>query len=285
MVNKLVIIFFFQKSSGCVTLIKNESFQSFDKPLSSHLTLVAESNYNSMENDHESDISNEIIIQEKDSGTDMVYSGEDLPTSSKALRGRKKPTYISPYRQQKSKNRISSNKINAKTQATLTRQSTFTKDEPTNDDVPVVDMPNRIKSSTNEICAKSEEKSIVKKTKQYVSSIPKMCGPQRSNSTATIRVSPSINLNRNNIPLTQPPSRSNSTLTKVNSNKLNQIGSKISGIWKNKSNVQISDSNTNNKNKESFNDKKIIPHKESDRSILKVTRNSYQTSSAKYFKK
>lgn len=243
-----------------------------------------------MENDHESDVSNEIIIQEKDSGTDMVYSSEDLPNNSKVVRGRKKPSYISPYRQQKTRSQTPlNNKIKPKTQTTLIRQSTFTKDEPTNDDVPVVDMPDRNNLNT-QISAKFEEKKVVKKIKQSVSSIPKICGPQRSNSTATIRVSPSIKLKRTNIPLTQPPSRSNSTLTKVNGNKLNQISSKISGIWKNKTNTQATITNTSNNIKTLSNDKKIKnntcnPLKESDNPILKFTKNSYQTSSSKYLKK
>lgn len=295
-----MIFFNFQESSSIKErlegLLKNEEFcESFGKPSSSNSTLVAESDYNSMENDRESDISNEIVLQEKDSGTDMAYSGEDIPPSTKAVRGRKKPTYISPYRQQKIIQRASSNNnTNQKTQSALIRQSTFTKDEPTNDDVPIVDIPGRIKlSTTNRTSAKTEGKTVVKKTKQYMSSIPKVCGPQRSNSTATIRVSPSIKLSRSNIPLTQPPSRSNSTLTKINANKLNQIGSKISGIWKNKSNVQLSTTIPNdkiNRNKTLSNNKQIIlstcnPQKESGKSFSKVARNSYQASSAKYFKK
>lgn len=282
-------------------MIENaEGFDSLEKPHSSNSTLVAESDYNSMENDKESDISSEIVVHEKDSGTDMVYSGEDLPPTSKVLRGRKKPTYVSPYRQQKNISRTSSNITSKqKVPSELIRQNTFVKDEPTNEDVPVVDVTGSNKLSSKIICAKSEEKPFVRQNKLNYSSIPKVYGPQRSNSTATIRVSPSIKLSRTNIPSTQPPSRSNSTLSKFNGNKLNQIGSKISGIWKNnKTNIQIpSSTNITNKklsgsSRSISNDKQMmvnqsacIPQKNSTNPFLKVKLNSYQTSSPKYKKK
>lgn len=248
--------------------MENLAFIENEETFGKGSTLVAESDYNSMENDRESDISNDMVVQEKDSGTDMAYSGEDIPPSTKDVRGRKKPTYVSPYRQQKIIPRASSNNsTNKKTQSALIRQSTFTKDEPTNEDVPIVDMLHAIKLSTTS--AKNEKKIVVKRTQQNVSSIPKVCGPQRSNSTTTIRVSPSIKLNRSNTPLTQPPSRSNSTLTKINGNNINQIGSKISGIWKNKSNVSTTIPNNKiSRNKALSNNKQIIlstcnPHTES----------------------
>lgn len=250
-----------------------------------------------MENDRESDISNEMRVQEKDSGTDMGFSGEELPHSSKAIRGRKKPAYVSPYRQQKSVNRASvSSKITVKQTKVqpppeLIRQSTFVKDEPTNEDVPVVDVP---KTSTTKIAsAKFNENSAIKKPKLFSSAIPKVCVPQRSNSTATIRVSPSIKLNRNKQPSTQPPSRSNSTLSKFNGTKLNQIGSKISGIWKNKTNnIESSSPTTIIKNKINSRSKTFdatsnveavaSPTQKSFTTNLKVSRNFYQTSSTKY---
>ncbi|KAL5282974.1 APC2 family protein [Megaselia abdita] len=271
------------------TFVENaEVSDSLGKAPSSYSTIVTESDYNSMENDRISDISNEIVLQEKDSGTDMVYSGDDLTPSAKIIRGRKKPTYVSPYRQQKFINRSSSNiKTKPKENSELIRQNTFTKDEPTNEDVPVVDMPGTKKLPSKIISAKFEEKSSVKKKKQNHSSIPKVFAPQRSNSTALIKISPSIKLSRTNIPSTQPPSRSNSTLSKINGNKLNQIGSKISGIWKNKSNLEMASSSATTNNKinrnKTNNDKQVVvnPHKVTENSILKIKKNTYKTSPTK----
>lgn len=228
-----------------------DGYNSFEKSLSSNSSLY---------NGKDSDNSNDHVGLEKDSGTDMVYSSEDVPNIPKPIYGRKKPPYISPYRQKPSSISRStpSKTANLKAKQTkpkekekteLIRQSTFVKDEPTNEDVPVVEMVDNKKTNYKIKSANISDKTnnLAKKNNIRISSIPKVSGPKRSNSNTVIRVTPSVKLNKSSIPSTQPPSRSNSTLTKFSSTKLNQIGSKISGIWKNnRSNTQINASTTNN---------------------------------------
>ncbi|XP_055848796.1 uncharacterized protein LOC129913873 [Episyrphus balteatus] len=147
---------------------------------------------------------------------------------------------------------------------TLERQGTFVQDEPTITDVPVpvvvsptrasklplkksiatklkppsskvaptvvgklprqVTMPARPYTAASSIDLKRKGLVGVRKSP----SVPTV--PQRSNSNASIRVTPSINALRSNLPSTTPPSRSNSNLTTAT--KINQISSRIAGIWK-----------------------------------------------------
>lgn len=148
---------------------------------------------------------------------------------------------------------------------TLERQGTFVQDEPTITDVPVpvVVSPSRasklplkksiatkLKPPTSKVAPTIVGKlprqvtmparaytaaatSVDLKRKGLVGvrkspSVPTV--PQRSNSNASIRVTPSVQSLRSNLPSTTPPSRSNSNLTTAT--KINQISSRIAGIWK-----------------------------------------------------
>ncbi|XP_055908567.1 uncharacterized protein LOC129943274 [Eupeodes corollae] len=146
----------------------------------------------------------------------------------------------------------------------LERQGTFVQDEPTITDVPVpvvvsptrasklplkksiatklkppsskvaptvvgklprqVTMPARPYTAAPSIDSKRKGLIGVRKSP----SVPTV--PQRSNSNASIRVTPSVQSLRSNLPSTNPPSRSNSNLTTAT--KINQISSRIAGIWK-----------------------------------------------------
>lgn len=154
---------------------------------------------------------------------------------------------------------------------TLERQGTFVQDEPTITDVPVpvVDVvvsPSRasklpmkksiaakLKPPSSKIAPTATEKlprqismparpnttnaasgvASDGKRKGFIGvrkspSVPTV--PQRSNSNANIRVTPSVQSLRSNLPSTTPPSRSNSNLSTAT--KINQISSRIAGIWK-----------------------------------------------------
>lgn len=162
------------------------------------------------------------------------------------------------------------------------RQGTFTKDEPTNIDVPVVSsmpsspskfskLPTRATSvsqnSSRVTTPKSPAKTFMSKLKIPIQKsasmdadkiaaaqrkpLPKVTSPppstidtqkrrslgvfkspsvpsvpMRSNSNTSMKNINNITVNKRNLPITSPPSRSNSTVTKGN------ITSKIAGLWK-----------------------------------------------------
>ncbi|XP_037946323.1 serine-rich adhesin for platelets [Teleopsis dalmanni] len=230
--------------------------------------------------------------------------GKEQEAETKTVRGRKKPAYVSPYSMQYQRNNTAAakkslntpaltskhsapkkgneiatsgtnssqkNVNNCSVPATIERQGTFVKDEPSvlNKTVPIVEMSSTTSSSPTQRMSKlptkqtktnlpnmtgingatrkaaatstirSSNKSLNTGARkiQTTTTTKSMAGPQRSNTNAVIRVASTtariavLSTRGSN---TTPPSRSNSTLNGNSppATKISQTQSRIASIWK-----------------------------------------------------
>jgi len=177
-----------------------------------------------------------------------------LNISNTKLNGNKTRFGVIPKASIKASNNVASSQNNLKPEkieeqgtAPIVRQGTFIKDEPTNEQIPVVDVepvvtpsknvqqqsklkpPTRLSSASKTPSVESKNSSP-KRTSNLPSSLTQL--KYRSNSNASMKIKD----------ISNPVARSNTGITLNNPKK--NVSSKIAGIWKNNEKKQISSSST-----------------------------------------